>query len=139
MEKIRPKKVLEHIFQNFQLKFEIQNWKEKQPGLMIEYVKITANKDFVNLPVFELGIKNIAKYSFGYKNWIFVPENGNYYLMNLKTGNKYHQIVWFRENGINYKDYLIKNYFKDNKHYTVNNKSNKIFDLITFETITKKH
>ena len=64
-----------------------------------------------------------------YKNWIFIAKARSYYLLDLDSGEIFNQLVWFRENGMNRHDLLIKNYFKDDKLYISNTRSQIIFFL----------
>ena len=97
---------------------------------IIEKFMVSSNLKKVVINEFNSGIKQrLNNFSFGHKNWIFIPEVFHYYLYNLDNGETFNQTVWFRENKQNYKDSNVGNYFTNKIHFSINRKSCVIFDL----------
>ena len=76
MNKIEYNKIKTHKFKNVLLNFEVRGSIETQPGLTINHARISAKENKILQIDFELGIENTTKYSFGFQNWIFIPESG---------------------------------------------------------------
>jgi len=127
-----------HNFNNSSFYFEILGSIELQPGNFKTEAKISNNQDNLLNIKFEMGIDDISKFSFGFQKWIFIPEARNYNLLNLETGEKFSQNLWFRENGRNKVGYLIKNYFDSNYHFSIYQKGIVVFNLKTLKRTIEK-
>lgn len=101
---------------------------------LIDRFKVITDSKKTIINEFQSSIKGrLNSFSFGHKNWIFIPEVYNYYIYNLQDNESFNQTVWLRENQQNRKDSNIGNYFTDDIHFSINLKSCVIFDLFKKE------
>ena len=119
-----------HTINNKEFRLNILGSEELQPGRYITKASIKSEGSSFSIGVFEISLQKYNLFYFGYKNWLFIPEQSKAYLLNTKNGEKQKQITWFRENKRNFIDVLIGNYFLNDSHYTINKKSFIIYNLI---------